>query len=430
MGFSPLTPTSPTPLLSLAITEIGTGGDGVAPGGFDKPIHVARTLPGERVQASPEPFGRARLMTILEPSAERIAPPCPHFAHLCGGCALQHWADTAYAAWKRGLVIAALSRAGYANPHVGPLIRTPPAARRRMDFAAQRRDGHVVLGLHQAHAKSIIDISLCPILHPALLALLAPLRALLSSLGALRRDASILANLLDTGPDLLIRTDGPLAATDRAKLADFARAQAIPRIAWARDAGPIEIAAQLAAPSTSFAGTRVEIPPGAFLQASAIGEAAIVSAVLAALPARRTQKSRAIELFAGCGTLSLPLAAELRVQAYEGDAAAAAALRRAQSNTRLDAIHRDLARQPLSAKELAGAALVVLDPPYAGAAQQMPSLAASGVKRIIYVSCNPAALARDAAVLRQSGFSLALATPIDQFLWSAQVETVAVFDGG
>ena len=88
---------------------------------------------------------------------------------------------------------------------------------------------------------------------------------------------------------------------------------------------------------------------------------------------------------------------------------------------------RDLARQPLSAKELAGAAMVVLDPPYGGAAAQIGAIAASKVARVAYVSCNPGALSRDAAILAQAGYRLMTATPIDQFLWSAQVEAVAVF---
>ena len=155
-----------------------------------------------------------------------------------------------------------------------------------------------------------------------------------------------------------------------------------------------------------------------------------MAAVLAGLPRKLTGKSRAIELFAGCGTLSFPLAAHLRVLAYEGEAAAAAAVRRAQAGSRVEMTQRDLARQPLSAKEFSGAALVVLDPPYGGAAAQMPPIAASGVKQVIYVSCNPGALTKDAAVLVNAGYALQAATPIDQFLWSAQVESVAVFSRG
>ncbi|HEX4260185.1 MAG TPA: class I SAM-dependent RNA methyltransferase, partial [Acetobacteraceae bacterium] len=114
-----------------------------------------------------------------------------------------------------------------------------------------------------------------------------------------------------------------------------------------------------------------------------------------------------------------------RVLAFDGDAAAIAALRRAGG--RVTATQRDLARRPLLPAELAGAAAMVLDPPFAGAAAQMPAIAASGVACVVYVSCNPATLARDARVLREAGFAAAAATPIDQFLWSARLESVVVF---
>ncbi len=415
----------------ITIDRIGSAGDGMAVLPDGRPAHVARTLPGEIIRIGTTPGAarttRAVLSRIVQASSERVAPPCPHFA-TCGGCALQHWDDAAYADWKRGLVVTALQRAGFATPNIGPLIRTPPRSRRRIDLAAQRIEGGLLLGLHRIASHDIVDMHVCEIMHPAVFALVAPLRRVLAGLAAIRRTASVLINLLDNGPDLLIRTDGPLAPTDRAKLAAFAAAQQVRRISWSLGEGIAESAATLAAPVIHFAGREVEPPPGAFLQASAEGEAAIAAAVLDGLPAKLTGKSRAVELFAGCGTISFPLAERLRVVAYEGDALAAAAMRRALSGTRVEITHRDLARQPLSAKELSGAAAIVLDPPYTGAPLQMPAIAASGAPRVIYVSCNPAMLSRDAASLAQAGYTLVQATPIDQFLWSAHVETVAVFE--
>jgi 23S rRNA (uracil1939-C5)-methyltransferase len=426
----------PPPELDLDIGRIGSAGDGIAAGPGGTAWHVARTLPGEAVRVQPMPADgatRAGLVAVLRASPARVAPPCPHFDQGCGGCALQHWDDTAYAAWKRGLVADALARAGFADPAVGHLRRTPPRARRRMDFAVQRREGGVTFGLHRAHGREIVELEVCHVLHPALFALVAPLRRTLSGLAALRRAGSVLANLTDGGADLLLRTDGPLAPTDRAKLAAFAAAHGVCRVSWAAAGvaegatpGGVETASMLSAPHMSFGGTRVEAPPGAFLQASAEGEAAIVAAVLAGLPPRGATRPRAVELFAGIGTIGFAVAAQMRVQAYEGDEAAAHAARRAQSGTRLEMTRRDLARQPLSAKEMDGAAVVILDPPYGGAAMQMPAIAASGVRRVIYVSCNPGILARDGAVLAQAGYRLLAATPIDQFLWSAQIECVAV----
>ena len=190
--------------VTVQIDHIGSAGDGVA-----GPLHIARTLPGETIRAQPTATNRAALLEILHPSADRTPPPCPHFIQGCGGCALQHWADAPYAAWKRGLVTAALQRAGFPEPAIAPLVRTPPGARRRMDFAAERTEGAVRLGLHAANTRLIIDITTCPILHPTLFALVAPLRDTLRTLSALRHRGAVLANLLADGADLLIRTDGP-----------------------------------------------------------------------------------------------------------------------------------------------------------------------------------------------------------------------------
>ena len=422
-------PPAAAPLIGV-IDHIGAAGDGVMPRAGASPLHLARTLPGETVEMRPgtPPSGRAELAGIRSESRDRVAPPCPHFAQGCGGCALQHWRDEAYAGWKRDLVLTALDRAGFPADAVAPLVRTPPRARRRMEFAARRGPEGVTFGLHRAHGADIVDLHVCEVLVPALVALIAPLRALLSGLGALRRDGSVLANMLDHGADLLVRTDGPLLHTDRAKLAAFAAERHVGRISWALGKGAPETAAMLGRPAISFAGHVVEPPPGAFLQACAEGEAAIVEAVLAGLPERLAGRAHAVELFAGIGTLSFPLARRLRVLAYEGDPGAAAAVRRAQAGSRVEMARRDLARQPLSAKELRGAACVVLDPPYGGAEMQCGLIAAAGVPRVIYVSCNPGVLARDAAPLRAAGYRLVRATPIDQFVWSAQVECVAVFE--
>jgi 23S rRNA (uracil1939-C5)-methyltransferase len=401
------------------IVGLGASGDGLVAG---ERLHIPRSLPGERVR-----IADARIQSILSPSPDRVAAPCPHFAELCGGCALQHFADTPYAAWKRGRVIDALRRAGITDPPVAPLVRTPPGARRRMDFAVRRAATGIRLGLHATGSDSIVDIAGCIILHPALQALLPPLRSVLNSLQALGREASIVANLLSSGPDLLIRTDRALSAADRSRLADFAGTNGVTRIAWAHAETAPETAALLGPVFAEFAGHRMEPPPGAFLQASLEGERAIVEAMLAAVPRRLTRKSFAIELFAGIGTLSFPLADRLRVKAFEGDAPAAAAVRRAQAGTCVEMTLRDLARRPLSARDFADAAMVVLDPPYTGAAAQMAALAASSVPLIVYVSCNPVALAKDAAVLHGAGYRALSAVPIDQFLWSAHVETVVTF---
>jgi 23S rRNA (uracil1939-C5)-methyltransferase len=296
-----------------------------------------------------------------------------------------------------------------------------------MDLAARRAGGRIVLGLHRLRSAEVVDLAECHVLHPALVALIAPLRVLLSRLRGLRREGSVIANLLDSGPDVLLRTDGPLDLADRVALTEFARAHGLPRIAWAQGNDEPEPVAVLHPPTTTLSGIGITPPPGAFLQASASGEAAIIAAVLDALPA----KGRIAELYAGCGTITFALARRARVTAWEGDPVSVSALRTAANQAGLSGhivvTQRDLARQPLQAKELAGFAAVVLDPPFGGAAAQVAQIAAAKVPGVIYVSCNPATLARDARLLSQAGYRLSSATPIDQFLWSSRLEGVMAF---
>jgi len=379
---------------------------------------VPLTLPGELVDIELS-GGRGVVMCIAEASPDRADAPCPHFG-ACGGCNLQHWRDGAYAAWKTGTLAAALARAGYDGIPLPPIARTPPGARRRIDLAVRRDGPRVSVGLHGLRSNTVVDWQVCLVSHPKLVALLDPLRRVLNSLQALKREGSAICNLCDNGIDLLLRTDAALTSGDRARLAAFATASGVARVSWALGNGPPESAATLHPPEIALSGVAVQPGPGAFLQASPQGEAAIVAAVRAGLPA----KGRVADLYAGYGTITHAIALTHRVAAYEGDAAAAASLKRAG----IAVEHRDLVRRPLLGKELKSFAAVVLDPPFGGAATQLGELASAKVPRIIYVSCNPAALARDARILRDAGYQVLAATPIDQFLWSARLESVIVFD--
>ena len=419
--------------IRLSVTRIGSGGDGIAALPDGTSCFISRALPGESVLVTPGPPGRhgarVALHAVIDPSRDRVAPPCPHFTEGCGGCAVQHWAPAAQARWKRERLVEALSRAGFPGAPVADTVTTPMGRRRRADLALRREAGGIRIGFHLAGSAAVLDLAACPVLDPRLVALLAPLRAMLRRLPALRREGSALVNLLDTGPDLLLRTDGPLAATERAMLAAFAAEAGLPRIAWASGAGSIEVAAQHGPASIALSGVAVTPPPGAFLQASPEGEAAIIAAVLAALPARLAGRGRIADLHAGLGTLSIPLAARGRVAAFESDADAVAALSAAagRAGLPLAATRRDLARQPLTVAELAPFAAVVLDPPFAGAPDQVPLLARSAVPVVVYVSCSPAALSRDARAFALAGWQVAAATPIDQFVHSAQLEAVVAF---
>jgi 23S rRNA (uracil1939-C5)-methyltransferase len=461
--------------VSVTIDRVGAEGDGIATAPDGATLYIPDTLPGELVRAEklrPQGDGWfAPLEGILRESEARVSPPCRHFGE-CGGCVLQHWRDQEYRAWKTGLLEAALRRAGFADPQIAPIHVTPPRSRRRMDLAARRTPQGIVLGLHRRLIPSpatretvstipspltrekvstipspatrervrvrvsqppgtICDLTECHVLHPALFALIAPLRALLTRLQSLRREASIIANLLDSGIDLLLRSDAPLDRADRDRLIDFARAHRLPRLSTAPMQGEPEPVIILQPPCVTLSGVTVEPPPGAFLQASREGESAIVQAVLAGLPEKPPARARVAEFYAGSGSITFALAQRVRVAAWEGDIAAAAALRQAVNRAglagRVTITQRDLVRQPVATGDLGAFAAVVLDPPFAGAAAQMAQIAVAKPPRAIYVSCNPAVLARDARMLRDAGYKLLAATPIDQFLWSARLESVCVF---
>ena len=409
---------------------MGADGDGIAtlPGGDQ--LYAPDTLPGEWVQPgdlSRRGEGWTARATILEPSPDRVVPPCPHFGP-CGGCTVQHWRDESYAAWKSALVGDAVHRLGWDGPDPA-LARTSPGARRRMDLAIRRDGPRILLGLHRRKSTDIVDMLACPILSPTLFALLQAMRPVLLRLTGLRREGSAVINLLDSGPDLLLRTDGVLSAGDRTLLTTLAGVHGMPRVSWAQglqrgSLGAPEPACLLRPATTALGGIETRVPPAAFLQASVEGEAAIVAAVLTALPTMAA-KARVMELFAGVGSLTHAIARVARVQAYEGDVDATAALRSAR-NPRVDVHQRDLARQPLTTKELADAAAIVLDPPHGGALMQIPAIAASGIP-VVYVSCNPAALLRDGRLLIAAGYRVHSVAAIDQFLWSARVESVVGF---
>ena len=332
--------------------------------------------------------------------------------------------DSAYAAWKPSLLADALARLGFDTP-LPPLARTPPGARRRMDLAIRRENGAVRIGLHMRRSGSVVDMQECPVLHPALFAVVQALRPVLRSMTGLKREGSAIVNLIDDGADLLLRTDAPLTAYDRVRLAGLAAQCGMPRVSWALgERGLAEPACNLQPATVAFSGQVTPVPPGAFLQASLEGEAAIQDAVMAALPAMKA-RTMVVELFAGVGSLTHRIAGAARVQAYEGDADAVLAIK-AAGNARVIVTRRDLARQPLAAVDLKPAAAIVLDPPWGGAREQMAALGASGLP-IVYVSCNPAALYRDGRVLTGMGYRVTSAVPIDQFLWSARTEAVVGF---
>ncbi|GAN76045.1 class I SAM-dependent RNA methyltransferase [Acidisphaera rubrifaciens] len=422
--------------IAVRIDRVGHQGDGLGRLPDGTLVCVPGTLPGEYVTAVPIGSGgkltRATLVRVESQSPDRVDPPCPH-AHACGGCRLQHWAEPSYLRWKAERLHEALSRAGYSDAPIAPVIATPTNTRRRVDLAYAPSGADVALGFHVARGRDVVNIRDCVILHDALRALLDPLRRLLPSLSGGRYPGSVHINLLDNGPDILFRLQAALTRKDSERLLSFGTGVGACRIHYAVGNAEPTLLISLAAPFVRFGGVKVTPPPGSFLQASRDGERHLVQAVLDALPSPLPKRARFLDLFAGCGTFTFPLAAYGIVDAYEGNGPAIAALRDAAHHAlpgRIKGHHRDLSRQPVAGRELEGYAAAVVDPPWLGAPAQIAALAASSVGLIIYVSCNPAALATDAQTLHVAGFTVLRATPIDQFVWSADLESVIVFARG
>jgi 23S rRNA (uracil1939-C5)-methyltransferase len=404
---------------ALDIARLGAQGDGVAdtPSG---PVFVPYALSGERVQADVH-GERARLIAVMTPSPDRIAPVCRHFTH-CGGCAVQHLRSPAYLAWKREVVIAGFASRGIDAP-VAPVASVGVGARRRAAFSARRTGRGVVLGFHEAKGVEIVDLQECPVTASAIVRVLPGLRRLVEPLMSRRAPGRVIVTLAANGLDVAVEdVPGDPPPDVREFLAREATALGLARLTLAGDT-----LYQATVPAVRFGIANVVLPARSFLQAAPVAEAAMVRLVTQAVAGAK----RVVDLFSGMGTFTFPLAQNASVLAVDGDKQAIAALQNAAKRTPglkpIEVKVRDLFREPLSARELQGFDAAVFDPPRAGAATQAQSLVDSPINVVVAVSCNPATLARDARILIDGGFKLERVTPIDQFLFSPHIEAVAVF---
>jgi 23S rRNA (uracil1939-C5)-methyltransferase len=405
--------------VKVTIDRLGHLGHGVAaqPGGG--PIFVPGVLPGEVVEGDLQ-GDRLIDLKIVTPSTDRVKPPCRH-ARTCGGCQLQHASDAFVAGWKQQVVENALSGQGLTAPFL-PLVTSPPRSRRRATLSARRTKSGVLMGFHGRASDTIVEIPDCQLLHPTLQAAFPGLQALVQAGGSRSAEVSLQVTLTRGGPDVVVTGGKPLDADLRLALARLVEAHRFSRLTWEG-----ETVALRDRPALTMGHATVVPPPGAFLQATAEGEAALLQAVKQALGPQK----RAVDLFSGVGTFTLPLAGMMEVHAVEGDKAMVAALdlsARATPNLhRISTEARDLFRRPLEPDELASFSGAVIDPPRAGAEAQTERLAASQIPVIAAVSCNPVTFARDAKALMQAGYRLDWVQVIDQFRWSTHIELVARF---
>ena len=401
---------------TVTIARLGARGDGLTVDG----LVVPGALPGERVSVAREER-RARLLAIEAPSPKRVAPFCP-YAGRCGGCAVQHLAAGAYAAWKRGIVAQALVQAGI-ETEPAPLVDAHGAGRRRITLHVRRIEGRARAGLMEARSHALVAIDRCPITVPALHRAPALAEALAAPLGGGGKPLDVLATATDSGLDVDIRGHGPASETARAALTGLAAEHDLARLSLHGD-----VVVERRPPMLVSGAARLLPPPGGFLQATQAGEAVLTALVLRAMDGRA---KRVADFFSGSGPFSLALAGSREVHAVEGDAAALRGLDRAAraspASRRITLERRDLFRRPLLAPELDRFDAVVFDPPRAGAQAQASRIAGSKVPLVVGVSCDPGTFARDATTLIAGGYRLERVTPVDQFRHSGHVELVGVF---
>ncbi len=404
----------------LAIASMGHRGDGIAEA-RDPAVYVPYTLPGEtvEVEAVPGHPDRRRLLAVKLPSPERIAPVCPHFG-TCGGCAVQHWSFASYRAWKRGLVIEALAQAGL-NAPVGDLIDAHGEGRRRAVFHARSRDRDILeVGFAASRSHRIVDVDRCPVLSPALDGAIDAAWDLAETVKHKGKPLDIQVTATEVGLDVDLRGSGPLPPEAMSRLARAADAHRLARLTRHG-----ELVAQRAVPVVRVGKAVVPLPPGAFLQATAEGEASLARLVCAHVAEARN----IADLFCGIGPFALRLAERARVTAADSDAGAVAALGAAAKTTPglkpVATERRDLYRRPFAEPELEPFDAVVFDPPRQGALAQAQKLARCDVPFVIAVSCNAATFARDVRVLVDGGYRLEAVTPVDQFRYTPHVEIVA-----
>lgn len=399
----------------VVIDHLGAQGDGVA---FcdGAQIYVPEALPGERWRKVEEGYQR------LTSSEERQTPICRHFSE-CGGCVAQHMSLDLYAKWKASALTTAFAHRGIeAQPE--PLLSVGAGARRRTTFSFRRVGNKVVFGYHRGASHDLVGITECPVLRTEISTQLNSLCTIANLIATESVEGRMAVTVLDEGLDIALnQPKTSLSQGDRRTLSEYATE--VGAVVLTLNGDPI---VEARPPNLTINGATVVASDTAFLQAAAEAERWIAEAVVQAT--KRAKKT--VDLFCGVGTFTFPLAKHSQVTAYDGDTKAISSLVESakcnQGYKPITPLRRDLFRDPLSVRELRAFDAAVVNPPRAGAAEQCERLAGSAVKTIVMVACNPATLSRDARTLLDGGYELTRLIPIDQFVYSNHLESVAVFE--
>ncbi|WP_066553787.1 class I SAM-dependent RNA methyltransferase [Croceicoccus bisphenolivorans] len=395
------------------ILRIAAKGDGVTASGR----HVPLTAPGDIVA----PDG------AVTPGPHRAEPPCRHFGK-CGGCQLQQLDEESWTAFVRDRVANAATGQGLEAVHFDLPHLSPPNSRRRATLHVEGKGRSVRIGFREGRSHALVDLAECPVLAPELFALVEPLRGMLRSFARKKLSADIHLTLADQGVDCNVKGFMPEGLAETESLIAFAQKLGVARLTLDDGYGP-ETHWEPEPVTVMLGGVPVSLPPGSFLQPTREGEAALIADAREWLAGAKT----VADLFSGLGTFAFALSDGAKVLAAEAarDAhmacKAAAGAAQANSGRQVFVQHRDLFRNPLLPAELNRFDAVLLDPPRAGAKEQVARLAESTVQRVCYISCNPSSWAKDAATLVAGGYRLEHLRPVGQFRWSTHVELASLF---
>ena len=426
----------------LTIKYIGSRGEGISDLTTqinylksDYTFFIPFTLPNEVVVVKPTFSSnegvRADLVEVKSPSPKRIDPKCEHFFQ-CGGCLLQHWNFEDYSFWKVNKISLPILKISPTTT-IKKIKTSSIKSRRHAKFKAKKNKSNTIIGFNEHRSKFIVKIEKCIIIVSELEKIIQNLEKPLHKLLGVGDEIDIHANLLDNGVDLLING---IDEIDYHKLNIFI--EAISKSSVIRlhrrlkdSSNELLFTKDLANLSNKSFSTITFPPPGGFLQATVEGENAILESVMKGLD--ESKKTKLIcELFCGSGTITIPLLKKnYHIHAFELDneslKAVDIASREEGFGNRVKIKARDLKNFPLTSYELNKYDAIIIDPPRSGAKIQFSNIASSNVPTIISISCNVNTFVRDSKILIGSNYELKWLQPIDQFLFSAHVELVAIF---
>lgn len=390
------------------IVRIAAKGDGITADGR----HVAGAVPGDSVLAD----------GTLQRGPHYVEAPCRHFGK-CGGCQLQNADEASLAEFVTSRVANAAEGQGLIVGEMLPTHLSPPRSRRRATLHAMNSGGKPLIGFRAAGSHKIIGLTECHILRPELFAVITALRQLLAKRRG-KYAVDIELTLVDQGIDCSLKNLTIEGLEQTEGILDFARDQGLARLTLDQGYGP-ETLWEPEPATITLSGIPVPFPSGAFLQATADGEAVLVKDARDWLADAAT----VADLFSGLGTFAFALAGKTKVLAAEASRDTHLACKSAAGIFRkpVHPIHRDLFRNPLQLDELNKFSAILLDPPRAGARDQANLLAQSTVEKVVYISCNPSSWARDAKTLVEGGYRLEKLRAVGQFRWSTHVELTSLF---